>query len=94
MREEWKADYENARITTSADNILPEADNSSSKSIVGKKPLSDEDVYYPRTDLRIHLMSGELQKKLVEHKAEQVAEDLRRTSLKEHLAEVEVTGLG
>ena len=94
MREEWKADYENARITTSADNIQPEADNSSSKSIVGKKPLSDEDVYYPRTDLRIHLMSGELQKKLVEHKAEQVAEDLRRTSLKELLAEVEVTGLG
>ena len=63
MREEWKADYENARITTPADNILPEADNSSSKSIVGKKPLTDEDVYYPRTDLRMRLLSGALQRK-------------------------------
>jgi hypothetical protein len=94
MREEWKADYENARITTPADNILPEADNASSRSIVGKKPLTDEDVYYPRTDLRVRLMSGVLQKKLVARKAEQVAEDLRRTSLRELLAEVEVTGLG
>ena len=94
MREEWKAEYENARITTPADNILPEADNASSKSIVGKKPLTEEDVYYPRTDLRIRLNSGALQRKLVARKAEQIAEDLRRTSLRELLAEVEVTGLG
>lgn len=94
MREDWRIEYENSRILTAADNILPEADNSSSQSIVGKKPLSDEDVHYPRTDLRIKLMSGVLQKKLVIRKAEQVAEDLRRTTLRELLAEVEVTGLG
>ncbi len=94
MREEWRLEYENSRILTPADNILPEADNSSSQSVVGKKPLTDEDVHYPRTDLRLKLMSGVLQEKLVRRKAEQVAEDLRRTTLRELLAEVEVTGLG
>lgn len=94
MKDEWKSDYETARMTGPADNILPEADNASSKSVVGKRPLSDEDVYYPRTDFRKRVVSGVLQARLVAKKAEQVAEDLRRTSLDQLLAAVEVTGHG
>jgi hypothetical protein len=94
VKDEWKADYANARMTTQADNIVPESDNAPSESIVGKRPLSEEDVYYPRTDFRRKITSGELQKKLVAKKAEQVADDLRRTSLDQVLALVEVNGLG
>lgn len=94
VKDEWKADYANARMTTQADNIVPESDNAPSASIVGKRPLSDQDVYYPRTDFRMKIKSGELQKKLVSKKAEQVADDLRRTSLDQLLAHVEVNGLG
>jgi hypothetical protein len=94
VKDEWKADYTNARMTTQADNIVPESDNAPSESIVGKRPLSDDDVYYPRTDFRRKITSGELQKKLVARKAEQVADDLRRTSLDQLLALVEVNGLG
>jgi hypothetical protein len=94
VKDEWKADYTNARMTTQADNIVPESDNAPSESIVGKRPLSDDDVYYPRTDFRRKITSGELQKKLVVRKAEQVADDLRRTSLDQLLALVEVNGLG
>jgi len=94
MKDEWREDYANARLTTAADNILPEADNASSQSIVGKRPLSDEDVYYPRADFRRRIVSGDLQRKLVVKKAEQVAIDLKRTSLDQLLAHVEVSGLG
>lgn len=94
MKDEWREDYANARLTTPADNILPEADNASSQSIVGKRPLSDEDVYYPRADFRRRIVSGDLQRKLVAKKAEQVAVDLKRTSLDQLLAHVEVSGLG
>ena len=94
MKDEWREDYANSRLTTPSDNILPEADNASSESIVGKRPLSDEDVYYPRTDFRRRIVDGDLQRKLVVKKAEQVAVDLRRTSLDELLALVEVNGLG
>ena len=94
MKDEWREDYANARLTTPGDNILPEADNASSQSIVGKRPLSDEDVYYPRADFRRRIVSGDLQRKLVAKKAEQVAIDLKRTSLDQLLAHVEVSGLG
>ena len=94
MKDEWREDYANARLTTPADNILPEADNASSQSIVGKRPLSDEDVYYPRADFRRRIVSGDLQRKLVAKKAEQVAIDLKRTSLDQLLAQVEVSGIG
>ena len=94
LKREWRDDYENARLTTSADNILPESDNASSKSIVGKRPLSDEDVYYPRTDFRLRVAAGDLQRALVIKKAEQVAVDLRQTALGRLLAKVEVAGLG
>jgi len=94
LKDEWRNDYENARLTTSADNILPEADNAPSGSVVGKRPLSDDDVYYPRTDFRLRVTAGDLQRALVAKKAEQVAIDLRQTSLGRLLANVEVTGLG
>ena len=94
LKSEWRDDYENARLTTSADNILPESDNAPSKSIVGKRPLSDEDVYYPRTDFRLRVAAGDLQRALVIKKAEQVAIDLRQTALGRLLAKVEVVGLG
>lgn len=94
MKDEWRSYYETARMVGSADNIVPEADNASSLSVVGKRPLSDEDVYYPRTDFRKQVVGGTLQKKLVMRKSEQVAEDLRKTSLERLLAAVEVTGLG
>ena len=94
LKQEWRNDYENARLTTSADNILPESDNAPSTSVVGKRPLSDEDVYYPRTDFRRRVTAGDLQRALVLKKAEQVAIDLRQTSLDRLLAKVEVAGLG
>ena len=94
LRDEWKSDYENSRLTTSADNILPEADIAPSGSVVGKQPLSDEDVYYPRTDFRYRVTAGDLQRALVKKKSEQVAIDLRQTALGRLLAEVEVSGLG
>jgi hypothetical protein len=93
-KEEWKKDYENARMTGPADNIVPESDNASSHSVVGKRPLSDEDVYYPRTDFKRRVLSGVLQEKLVQRKSEQVAEDLRRTSIENLLGTVDVSGLG
>lgn len=94
LKDEWRSDYENARLTTPADNILPEADNAPSGSIVGKRPLSDDDVFYPRTDFRRRVVAGDLQRALVAKKAEQVAVDLRQTALGNLLATVEVTGLG
>ncbi len=94
LKEEWRSDYENARLTTSADNILPESDNAPSTSVVGKRPLSDVDVYYPRTDFRRRVKAGDLQRALVTKKAEQVAIDLRQTALGRLLAKVEVAGLG
>jgi hypothetical protein len=94
LKYEWRADYENARLTTPADNILPEADNAPSGSIVGKRPLSDDDVFYPRTDFRKRIEAGEMQRILVNKKAEQVAVDLRQTALSQLLASVEVTGDG
>ena len=94
LKQEWRNDYENSRLTTPADNILPESDNSPAASIVGKKPLSDEDVYYPRSDFRRRVVAGDLQRALVAKKAEQVAVDLAQTALGRLLAKVEVTGLG
>lgn len=94
LKEEWKAEYSNVRLTGPGDNILPEADNSPSGSVVGKKPLSDDDVYYPRTDFRHGVASGVLQRRLVMKKSEQIAEDLRRTPIDQLLGEVEVSGLG
>jgi hypothetical protein len=94
LKEEWRKDYENARLTTPADNILPEADNAPAGSVVGKRPLTDDNVYYPRTDFRRRVTAGDLQKALVIKKAEQVAGDLRQTSLDRLLAAVEVSGLG
>jgi len=94
LKDEWKNDYQNARLTTPADNILPEADLAPSGSVVGKRPLSENDVYYPRTDFRSRVTAGDLQRELVARKAEQVAVDLRQTALGRLLARVEVTGLG
>jgi hypothetical protein len=94
LKQEWRGDYENSRLTTPADNILPESDNSPAASIVGKKPLSDEDVYYPRSDFRRRVVAGDLQRALVAKKAEQVAADLAQTALGRLLAKVEVSGLG
>lgn len=94
LKQDWRSDYENSRVTTPADNILPESDNSPALSIVGKRPLSDEDVYYPRSDFRRRVVAGDLQRSLVMKKAEQIAIDLRQTALGRLLAKVEVTGLG
>jgi len=94
LKQEWRSDYENARLTTAADNILPESDNAPSTSVVGKRPLSDDDVFYPRTDFRRRVTAGDLQRALVVKKTEQVAVDLRQTALSRLLAKVEVSGLG
>lgn len=94
LKDEWKNDYQNSRLTTPADDILPESDLAPSGSVVGKRPLSDENVYYPRTDFRMRVTAGDLQRALVARKAEQVAVDLRQTALGQLLAKVEVTGLG
>lgn len=92
--EEWRDKYINSRLLSPADNILPESDNSSSQSIVGKHPFSNEDVYYPRADLRRRLVGGRLQSHLVEEKSRQIAEDLRRTPIESLIGTVEVRGAG
>ena len=94
LKQEWRADYENSRLTTPADNILPESDNSPAASVVGKKPLSDEDVYYPRSDFRRRVIAGDLQRALVAQKAQQISLNLSQTALNQLLAKVEVRGLG
>jgi hypothetical protein len=94
LKSDWAADYRNARLTGPGDNIMPEADNASSGSIVGKRPLSDADVYYPRTDFRYQLLGGRLQSKLVAKKAEQIASELGHTPIDSLLGNVEVPGLG
>lgn len=94
LKQEWRSDYENVRVTTSADNLSPEADNSPMGSVVGKRPLSDEDVYFPRSDFRRRVVSGDLQQLLVMKKAELIADELRTTSLDRLLAKVDVEGLG
>jgi hypothetical protein len=94
LKTEWSEDYKNARLTGPGDNIQPEADNAPSRSVVGKRPLSDLDVFYPRTDFRVHVLDGKLQNKLVERKSQQIASDLARTPIDSLLGTVEVPGLG
>jgi hypothetical protein len=94
LKAEWGHEYRNSRLTGPGDNILPEADNAPSGSIVGKRPLSDEDVFYPRTDFRHQLLKGRLQNKLVEQKAHQIAVELGRSSVDTLLGSVDVQGLG
>lgn len=94
LKQDWRSDYENVRVTTSADNLAPEADNSPTGSVVGKRPLSDDDVYFPRSDFRRRVVSGDLQQLLVMKKAELIADELRTTSLDKLLAKVDVDGLG
>jgi hypothetical protein len=94
MKADWRAEYELVRMTGPADNIQPESDIAPSGSVVGKRPLSEENVHYPRTEFRNQVMTGELQRKVVDRKSVQVAEDLRRTDISQLLGPVEVTGLG
>jgi hypothetical protein len=94
LKSEWAADYQNARLTGPGDNIHPEGDNAPSGSVVGKRPMSDEVVYYPRTDFRIQLLKGRLQKKLVDRKSQQIAADLGNTPINSLLGTVNVPGLG
>jgi hypothetical protein len=94
LKMEWRKDYELARLTGSADNIQPEADTAPSGSVVGKRPLSDQNVYYPRTEFCHQVVAGNLQRHVVTRKAEQVAEDLRRDDISQLLGPVEVSGLG
>jgi hypothetical protein len=81
-------------LTGPGDNILPEGDNAPSGSVVGKRPMSDEDVYYPRTDFRVQLLKGRLQRKLVDRKSQQIAADLGNTPINSLLGKVDVPGLG
>lgn len=94
LKSEWAGEYQNSRMTSTGDNILPEADNAPSGSVIGKRPLSDEDVYYPRTDFRVQLLGGRLQTKLVERKSLQIAAELKGMPIDSILGNVEVTGLG
>jgi len=91
---EWKIGYQNSRILSSGDNILPEADNASSESVVGRHPLTNEDVFYPRADFRRRLVGGRLQTNLVKQKSQMIADDLRRTPVETLLGKVEINGPG
>jgi hypothetical protein len=91
---EWKLGYQNSRILSPGDNIFPESDNASSESVVGRHPLTNENVYYPRSDFRRRLVGGRLQEKLVAQKSVMIADDLRRTPIETLLGKVEITGPG
>jgi len=94
LKSEWASDYQNARLTGPGDNIHPEGDNAPSGSVVGKRPMSNDDVYYPRTDFRVQLLKGRLQRKLVDRKSHQIAADLGSTPINSLLGNVNVPGLG
>ncbi len=94
LKGEWENHYRYSRLIGPGDNILPESDNAPSGSIVGKRPLSDDDVFYPRTDFRVQVLDGKLQHNLVRQKAELVAADMASNSLDQILGPVEVSGMG
>mgnify|MGYP006276079119 CR=1 FL=1 len=89
---EWKMGYQNSRILSPGDNILPEADNAPSESVVGRHPLTNEDVFYPRADFRRRLVGGRLQTNLVKQKSQMIADDLR--PVETLLGKVEINGPG
>ncbi len=91
---EWKLGYQNSRILSPGDNIFPESDNASSESVVGRHPLTNENIYYPRSDFHRRLVGGRLQEKLVAQKSEMIADDLRRTPIETLLGKVEINGPG
>jgi hypothetical protein len=94
LKAEWLADYKNARLISAGDNVHPEADNAPSGAVVGKRPMSNIDVYYPRTDFRNKVLDGSLQRKLVLGKSVQIASDLARRKIDTLLSSVTVTGPG
>lgn len=94
LRSEWESHYRFSRLIGPGDNILPEADNAPSGSIVGKRPLSNDDVFYPRTDFRVQVLGGTIQHNLVRQKAGLVAADMASNSLDQILGPVAVNGIG
>jgi hypothetical protein len=94
LNQEWKIGYQNSRILSPGDNIIPESDNASPESVVGRHPITNDKIYYPRSDFRRRLVGGRLQKKLVQQKSQMIAEDLRRTPVETLLGAVEISGPG
>ena len=69
-------------------------DNVDSGAVRGYRPLTKEQLLYPRSDFHRAVLNGSMRDVLVQGKVEQIALSLRRTPLKELLSHVSVIGPG
>jgi len=94
QRRVWEKAYQLSCLTGAGDNLDPEADNAPSHAIRAKRPITNEDVFYPRADFRFNLCGGKLSDQLIKEKAQIIAEDLARMRISDLLGSVEVVGEG
>jgi len=94
LRKQWSDQYKKWSAAGSGDDLSPENDNVDSSAVRGKRPLTREPLYYPRSDFHRAILSGDLRSGLIQGKVDQISADLRRTPLKELLSHVMVSGLG
>jgi hypothetical protein len=94
MRKIWSDLYRKWSAAGPGDDLSPEMDNVDSEAVRGFRPLTKETILYPRSDFHRAVLTGILRDGLVQSKVDQIATNLRRTPLKELLAQVSVTGLG
>ena len=94
QRRVWEHQYQLACLTGDGDDLAPEADNAPSAAIRSKKPITNEDVFYPRADFRMNLCNGKLSAGLIKEKAQIIAHDLAQMKIGSLLGDVEVIGEG
>jgi hypothetical protein len=93
QRRVWESRYELVCFA-GGDSLAPEADNAPAESVRTKAPITNEDVFYPRTDFRKNLCTGTLSDELVAEKAQVIAEELAQMRVSDLLGDVEVVGEG
>jgi hypothetical protein len=93
QRRVWESRYELVCFA-GGDSLAPEADNAPAQSVRTKAPITNEDVYYPRTDFRKKLCTGTLSDALVAEKAQVIADELAEMRVSDLLGAVEVVGEG
>lgn len=94
IKKNWNDQYKKWTVASVGDDLSPEMDNVDCLAVRGKRPLTRELLYYPRSDFHRAVLSGDLRSGLIQGKVEQIAANLRRTPLNELLSHVSVIGLG
>ena len=90
----WSDLYKKWSAAGAGDDLSPEMDNVDSGAVRGYRPLTKEQLLYPRSDFHRAVLNGSMRDVLVQGKVEQIALSLRRTPLKELLSHVSVIGPG